>query len=360
MLQSSSLSGPDGGSIALPSDTYPGYSFDGWFTEASGGTLVGGAGWSYTVPAGGTILYAHWSENPIDTVAFNSDGGAAVSSQSGPDGSSITLPSDTYPGYYFHGWFTAASGGSEVGGAGSSYTVPAGGATLYAQWSENWFDTVSFNSDGGATVSSLSGPDGSSITLPSDTYPGYSFDGWFTQATGGTLVGGAGSSYTVPEGGTTLYAQWSENPIDTVAFNSDGGASVSSLSGPDGGSVALPSDTYPGYSFDGWFTEASGGTLVGDAGSSYTVPAGGTILYAQWIGITKFTPTSGPVGTVVTIEGTNLLGATKVTFNGVEGTITKDTATKIKVIVPAGAHTGEIKVVTPSGKVKTPMSFRVT
>ena len=39
--------------------------------------------------------------------------------------------------------------------------------------------------------------------------------------------------------------------------------------------------------------------------------------------IIKFTPTSGPAETVVTIKGTNLLGAIKVTFNGVKGTITK-------------------------------------
>ena len=61
-----------------------------------------------------------------DTVIFASDGGSAVSSISGPDGSSIPLPTDTYPGYTFNGWFTAASGGTEVGGAGSSYTIPSG------------------------------------------------------------------------------------------------------------------------------------------------------------------------------------------------------------------------------------------
>src|SRR5206468_6653683 len=33
--------------------------------------------------------------------------------------------------------------------------------------------------------------------------------------------------------------------------------------------------------------------------------------------ITSFTPTSGPVGTSVTISGTNFTGATVVTFNGV-------------------------------------------
>jgi YVTN family beta-propeller protein len=76
--------------------------------------------------------------------------------------------------------------------------------------------------------------------------------------------------------------------------------------------------------------------------------------------ITSFSPASGPVGTVVTIKGTNLSGATKVTFNGVKGTITKDTATKIKVKVPSGATTGKIKVVTPGGRAKTATAFTVT
>ena len=76
--------------------------------------------------------------------------------------------------------------------------------------------------------------------------------------------------------------------------------------------------------------------------------------------ITRFNPTSGPVGTVVTITSTNLSGATKVTFNGVKGTITNDTATKIKVKVPSGATSGKIKVTTPGGKVKTATAFTVT
>jgi YVTN family beta-propeller protein len=76
--------------------------------------------------------------------------------------------------------------------------------------------------------------------------------------------------------------------------------------------------------------------------------------------ITKFSPASGPVGTVVTIKGTNLSGATKVTFDGVKGTITKDTAREIKVKVPSGAKTGKIEVVTPGGKVKTATAFTVT
>ncbi len=76
--------------------------------------------------------------------------------------------------------------------------------------------------------------------------------------------------------------------------------------------------------------------------------------------VISFSPTRGPVGTVVTIKGANLSGATKVTFNGVKGTIASDSAAKLKVKVPAGSTTGKIKVVTPGGLVKTVTSFTVT
>ena len=76
--------------------------------------------------------------------------------------------------------------------------------------------------------------------------------------------------------------------------------------------------------------------------------------------ITGFTPTSGSVGTAVTITGSNLDGATAVSFNGVNGIVTKDTATKIKVKVPAGATKGKITVVTPGGTAKTATAFKVT
>jgi hypothetical protein len=76
--------------------------------------------------------------------------------------------------------------------------------------------------------------------------------------------------------------------------------------------------------------------------------------------ITSFSPSSGPVGTKVTIKGTNLSGATKVTFNGTAATIVSDTATKIVVHVPAGATTGKIVVETPNGKAESATSFTVT
>jgi len=77
--------------------------------------------------------------------------------------------------------------------------------------------------------------------------------------------------------------------------------------------------------------------------------------------ITSFAPTSGPVGTVVTINGTGLTGATAVAFNGtVAPTFSVVSATKITATVPVGATTGTIAVTPLSGPVVTSaMNFTV-
>jgi hypothetical protein len=76
--------------------------------------------------------------------------------------------------------------------------------------------------------------------------------------------------------------------------------------------------------------------------------------------ITSFTPHTGAPGMVVTITGTNLLNATSVVFGTAAGAIKKDSATKIKVIVPAGAKNAKIKVTTYGGTVKTATNFTVS
>ena len=77
--------------------------------------------------------------------------------------------------------------------------------------------------------------------------------------------------------------------------------------------------------------------------------------------ITNFTPTSGPIGTNVTINGADLEGATSVTFNGVPAAnIRRDSASKIKVVVPVEATTGPIAVTTPGGTATSTSDFTVT
>ena len=66
--------------------------------------------------------------------------------------------------------------------------------------------------------------------------------------------------------------------------------------------------------------------------------------------ITSFTPSRGPVGTVVVLTGTNLTGATAVSFNGVNATVfTVNSATSITATVPAGASSGPLAATTPLG-----------
>jgi hypothetical protein len=76
--------------------------------------------------------------------------------------------------------------------------------------------------------------------------------------------------------------------------------------------------------------------------------------------ITRFTPTSGPVGTLLTITGTNLSSALAVDFYGAQAPITSATATQVTVAVPANATTGPITVVTFECNVTSTHSFKVT
>ncbi len=96
------------------------------------------------------------------------------------------------------------------------------------------------------------------------------------------------------------------------------------------------------------------GTAV--SASSFTVTA------SPLPTITSFNPVSGPVGTSVTIVGTNLAGATAVGFNGVAATTfnVNQAGTQITATVPAGATTGPISVTTPGGTATSATNFTVT
>jgi chitinase len=109
--------------------------------------------------------------------------------------------------------------------------------------------------------------------------------------------------------------------------------------------------------------QATGGSFT----FTLSAAANGTISYAVTTvtiegppTITSFSPTSGPVGTTVTIKGTNLEGAISVTLNGESATISTDKATSLMVTVPAKATTGTIVVTTQDGSVTSATNFTVT
>ena len=57
--------------------------------------------------------------------------------------------------------------------------------------------------------------------------------------------------------------------------------------------------------------------------------------------------------------GTDLTGATAVTFNGAPAAFTIDAPTEITATVPAGATTGTVQVATPTGTLLSPGPFTV-
>ena len=75
--------------------------------------------------------------------------------------------------------------------------------------------------------------------------------------------------------------------------------------------------------------------------------------------VASFTPASGPVGATVTVTGTNLTGATAVTFDGIGASFTVTSETQITATVPAAARSGKIAVTTPGGTALCPTGFEV-
>ena len=200
--------------------------------------------------------------------SFDGNGGSAGTSFTDADsGSSITLPSASRSGYNFDGWYTAASGGTFRGGAGSSYTVNSTD-TLYAQWSLATI-TITFNYQGGSgSPSSKSITPGDQIgTLPSASLGTYNFVGWYYGVNGS---GGQVSQFTTFNSNDTLYAYYES----TVVFNANGGTGGTTIYVPKGNSVnpaSYSAGTRSGYTFSSW----------SPFNSTFT-PAGYTTLTAQW------------------------------------------------------------------------------
>lgn len=155
----------------------------------------------------------------------------------------------------------------------------AGRDDFYGEGCPNMYNaipdcTVSFNSNGGTSVSSATTKNSSSVVLPtpSKSYKvtfnanggslstSYitskcSFDGWYTTSslTGQKYSGG--ESYMILDD-QTMYAKWTNNAS----------------------TVANYKPTRSGYKFDGWFTAASGGTQYTNA----TTITGNVTVYAHW------------------------------------------------------------------------------
>lgn len=150
------------------------------------------------------------------SVSFNSNTGSGnMSDQVANTSTALTTNSFTKPGYTFTGWNTQANG------SGTAYTNQEVYSfdldlDLFAQWQPISYN-VTYDTQGGSTVSGQTYTEGSTINLASPpTRSGYAFKGWFTGATGGSALG---STYSPPgTGSITLYAQWEAAPVAVLAL----------------------------------------------------------------------------------------------------------------------------------------------
>lgn len=257
--------------------------FEGWFTQSTGGTRVGGSGDAYT-PAPNTTtetLFAQWT--PGYQLTLDPQNGAAPTSSVYVSGDpALTLPTVSNGVDRFEGWFDSATGGNKVGNAGDSVS-PGADTTLFAQWTPGY--QITFDSQGGSAASSLIHISGDTDPLlPTVTRNNYTFDGWYTTSVGGTRVGGPGDAFT-PTATTTLFARWTPIPLTfTVNFDAGlGSVTPSSLSYTQGGAaLTLPTPSRDDYVFQGWFDAPTLGNKIGDAGDPYT-PVASATLHARWI-----------------------------------------------------------------------------
>ncbi|MFY9675492.1 MAG: choice-of-anchor tandem repeat GloVer-containing protein [Terriglobales bacterium] len=104
-----------------------------------------------------------------------------------------------------------------------------------------------------------------------------------------------------------------------------------------------------------------GGLVQGTDGAFYGSD-NGTCLIGFSMGLGPFVepiPTFGKAGTKVILQGTDLTGASSVTFDGKAATFTVVSPTEITTTVPTGAATGAVQVVTPSGTLASNVPFTV-
>jgi len=97
-------------------------------------------------------------------------------------------------------------------------------------------------------------------------------------------------------------------------------------------------------------------------GSSSACSFGCGTVYSLSVGLGPFVetnPVAGKVGAKIGILGTDLTGATSVTFNGITATFTVRSSTLIIATVPSRATSGTVQVQLPSGTLSSNVPFIV-
>ncbi|GHV72368.1 hypothetical protein AGMMS49928_29100 [Spirochaetia bacterium] len=270
-----------GSQVSKPDNpTRVGYVFDNWYDAATGGAVIG---WPLTVTSDITV-YARWTSEGGTTqytVTFDTQDGSAVEPQTVNAGSQASKPNNpTKEGFEFDNWYDAATGGAVIGWP---LTVTSD-ITVYARWNTAGANitkyTVTYNTQGGSTITAQEVNDYSQLNKPGDpAKEGYVFDDWYTTATGGTVV----SWPLTVTGHITVYAQWTIASYNII-YELNGGTNHAGNPATytiESDNITLQAPTKNGYTFGGWYTDSGFTTQAG----SPAIAAGSTgikTFYAKW------------------------------------------------------------------------------
>ena len=171
---------------------------------------------------------------------------------------------------------------------GDSYTVN-GDTEIKALWENSvitpttYTVTVSNDGKGTGTATPSTAAAGTTISLTATPNKGYHFKEWEVISGGVTIKD---DKFIMPDSNVEVKAIFEEDtpPAPTefiVTFDGNGGTpSVGSMTTTNQKLSSLPSASRSGsYSFDGWYTEKSGGTKI----TTDTVFSADTTVYAHWM-----------------------------------------------------------------------------
>ncbi len=170
-------------------------------------------------------------------------------------------------------------------------------------------------------------------------------------------------SVTAPASGATV-----SGSSVTLSANASDNVAVAGVQFKLDGSNVGSEDTTSPYSISWDSTTAANGShtisaVARDTSGNVTTSSAVSVTASNVVSgppaITSFSPTSGPIGTVVTINGTNLDKTTTLQFNqGGVVTYTINSPTKITATVPTGTQTGNFSI--NFGVATSPQPFTVT
>ena len=135
---------------------------------------------------------------------------------------------------------------------------------------------ISFDTNGGTYVNSITYKSGGNLRLPENPVKeGYSFDGWYLDNDHNHIF----EDSLLLEKDVILYARWKINKY-TIEYNSMGGSAVNPLTQDYNTVVVAPSNpTREGYTFGGWYIDEE----LTSAFSFSIMPAENIELFAKWI-----------------------------------------------------------------------------